>query len=163
MVTIGNLKDFIVEGGRELYDANQQELKGLKNLEMQATASGLKKLIQKKAQHTKSQQQHLLEALNLLRENHQGGRCEPMQTMLKRAQQFSIQSKTNEIRDVAIISSLQQLSHFKIAALGNGASHAREIGQEKVAQILHDALLQEKEIDNELSCLAQLVINKTAV
>lgn len=163
MKRIENLRDLLVEEGRVLYDANRQEQKELKALEMQASTFGLKKLIKEQAQQAENQQQHLREAFHHLQENCEGGKCEATQIILNRAQQLIDQSKGAEVRDAGIISSLQQLNHHKIASLGNSASHAREIGQEEAAKIFHDALEQEKEIDRKLSTLAQLDINKKAV
>jgi ferritin-like metal-binding protein YciE len=162
MKEIKNLRDLFLEEGREVYDANRQGLKMFKDIEAKASTDRLKNLIRKEAQQTESQQQNILEAFKRLNENCEGGKCATTQSILNRTQQFINKSNTKETRDASIISSLQQLTHMRMADLGSTAAHAREIGHEETARMFHDALEQEKKFDKELSNLAQGGINKQA-
>jgi len=163
MKDILNLRDLLIVEGRTLYDSNCQELKELNDFELLAFSPSLKQLIHKRIQQLENQQQLLKRVFYYFQEKPEGGKCEATKAILNRMHRLIDQSQAKEIRDVCIISFMQQLSHRKMATLGNGASHAREIGQEQASRDLHDALVEEKNMDRKLSCLAQLKINRRAI
>lgn len=159
---IENLQDLFVDEGRELYYTTQQELKELPKLEKKATSPALKKLIQKQREAAKAQQAHLKNAFKTIDAKLESGQCEMTQSIFKRSEETIGKSPNKAVRDAAIINSLQQLSHRKIASFGTTAAYAKEIGQKAAAKGIHDALTSEKRIDAELSKIATGDINKKA-
>lgn len=163
MDQITNLRDLLIEEGRELYSANEQELQELPIIELQISSSELKQLIQEQMHKSRAQLEQLTQAMVALKADFQGGWCETTQAILKHLQQLINSSLRKEVRDAGIISALQQLSHRKIAGLGTITSYARAIGQIEAAKILHKTLDEEKNMDQKFSHTAEGRVNRWAV
>jgi ferritin-like metal-binding protein YciE len=67
-----------------------------------------------------------------------------------------------EVRDAALLESIQAMNHFKIASYGTAAAFANELGKERAASIFHEIEVNEKQIDDRLSQLAEHEINPRA-
>jgi ferritin-like metal-binding protein YciE len=67
-----------------------------------------------------------------------------------------------EVRDAAMLAAIQQINHYKICAYGTAAAYANILGKEKEAIVFHEAEVNEKQIDDRLSQLAEYEINSKA-
>lgn len=159
---INNLKDLLIEESKELYYANQQELKELPKIEKMASSPELKKFINKQRTASENQQKKFSEVLSELEVVAKRGKCETTKSILHRTELRMKQSKEDSVRDASIVNSLQYLSHRKIAGLGASAAYAKQIGQKHSAKIFHAALKEEKKIDAQLSKLAEKELNRKA-
>lgn len=66
------------------------------------------------------------------------------------------------VKDACLLACIQAISHFKISAYGTAAAFAKALGMEKQAAIFHEAEINEKQIDDRLSQLAEYEINNKA-
>lgn len=162
MNKIGSLKDLFIEQGRELYDASRQEQKELPSLRQQARNSDLKKIIDRQITTARDQSERIEKAFKKLNVNPEGVKNACCESMIKRAQELAGQSTTDEVRDAGIINSIQRLNHTKITGFGSLTAYAREIDQPEIATSLHTSLEEERDIDKDLSRLAEKEINKKA-
>lgn len=64
-----------------------------------------------------------------------------------------------EVRDACLLASIQSINHYKISIYGTAAAFARELGMEKFAAVFHESEVNEKQIDDRLSQLAEHEIN----
>lgn len=64
-----------------------------------------------------------------------------------------------EVTDACLLASVQSINHFKISTYGTAAAFANALGLEKAANIFHEAEINEKQIDDRLSQLAEHEIN----
>ena len=64
-----------------------------------------------------------------------------------------------EIKDACLLACIQAINHFKISTYGTAAAFANALGMEKHAAIFHEAEVNEKQIDDRLSQLAEHEIN----
>lgn len=64
-----------------------------------------------------------------------------------------------EVTDACLLASVQSINHFKISTYGTAAAFANALGLEKTAKIFHEAEINEKQIDDRLSQLAEHEIN----
>lgn len=67
-----------------------------------------------------------------------------------------------EIKDAALLAFVQQINHHKICAYGTVAAYANSLTMEKEAAVFHEAEINEKQIDDRLSQLAEYEINSKA-
>ena len=63
------------------------------------------------------------------------------------------------IKDACLLASIQAITHFKISTYGTAAAFANALGMEKQAAVFHEAEVNEKQIDDRLSQLAEHEIN----
>jgi len=66
------------------------------------------------------------------------------------------------IKDACLVASIQAINHFKISFYGTAAAFANALGMEKQATFFHEAEINEKQIDDRLSQLAEHEINSNA-
>ncbi len=67
-----------------------------------------------------------------------------------------------EVRDATLLSCVQAINHFKISAYGTAAAFTKELGMEKPSDIFREVEINEKQIDDRLSQLAEHEINNRA-
>jgi ferritin-like metal-binding protein YciE len=67
-----------------------------------------------------------------------------------------------EVKDACLLACIQSINHFKISAYGTAAAFARALDMEKQAAVFHEAEVNEKQIDDRLSQLAEYEINNRA-
>ena len=64
-----------------------------------------------------------------------------------------------KVKDACLLAGIQVINHFKISTYGTAAAFSNALGMEKVAALFHEAEINEKQIDDRLSQLAQNEIN----
>jgi len=67
-----------------------------------------------------------------------------------------------EVKDACLLASIQVINHYKISVYGTAAAFAKALGAEKTAIIFHEMEVNEKQIDDRLSQLAEYDINSRA-
>ena len=63
------------------------------------------------------------------------------------------------IKDACLLACIQAINHFKISTYGTAATFANALDMEKYAAVFHEAEVNEKQIDDRLSQLAEHEIN----
>ena len=66
------------------------------------------------------------------------------------------------IKDACLLACVQAINHFKISTYGTAAAFAKALEMEKHAAVFHEAEVNEKQIDDRLSQLAEYEINPAA-
>lgn len=160
---VRNLRDLFIEQGRELYDAFQQEQKELPKIQLKANNQELKRIINNQLDMAENESIQLEGAFRKLNASPKGEKSECYQSIFKQTKNLIDRSKDSEIRDAAIINSVQRLNNNKITDFKSLLTYAKEIGQEETASSFYEALNEEKDIDRELTDLAEKEINKKAV
>jgi ferritin-like metal-binding protein YciE len=64
-----------------------------------------------------------------------------------------------EVKDACLLACIQAINHFKISMYGTAAAFANTLGMEKQATVFHELEVNEKQIDDRLSQLAEHEIN----
>lgn len=64
-----------------------------------------------------------------------------------------------EVRDAGLLACVQLINHVKISTYGTAAAFAKVMQMDKYASIFYEAEINEKQIDNRLSQLAEFEIN----
>lgn len=67
-----------------------------------------------------------------------------------------------EVQDACLLACIQAINHFKISTYGTAAAFANILDMGKAATIFHEAEINEKQIDDRLSQLAEHEINAKA-
>ncbi|QEC65798.1 DUF892 family protein [Panacibacter ginsenosidivorans] len=67
-----------------------------------------------------------------------------------------------KVRDACLLACIQAINHFKISMYGTATAYANAVGMEKQAAIFHEAEINEKQIDDRLSQLAEHDVNMEA-
>jgi len=68
-----------------------------------------------------------------------------------------------EVKDVCLLAGIQRINHFKISTYGTAAAFANDLEIRHAADIFHELEINEKQIDDRLSQLAEHNINIKAI
>jgi ferritin-like metal-binding protein YciE len=85
-----------------------------------------------------------------------------MQAFISEAEEKLGSCTDAAIKDACLLACIQAINHFKISTYGTAAAFANALGLEKQAAIFHEAEVNEKQIDDRLSQLAEHEINVKA-
>lgn len=82
-----------------------------------------------------------------------------MHAFIEEANEKLQNCKDAAIKDACLLASIQAINHFKISTYGTAAAFANALEMEKQATVFHEAEVNEKQIDDRLSQLAEHEIN----
>lgn len=82
-----------------------------------------------------------------------------MQALIEEANEKLNACADEEVRDACLLACVQAINHFKISIYGTAAAFAKALGMETYAGIFHESEVNEKQIDDRLSQLAEYEIN----
>lgn len=157
-----DLRDFLVDGLKDLYWAEKALIKNLPKMAKNATSPKLKQAVEKHLEETQNQVTRLEDAFKAMGEKPKTEKCDAMDGLLKEAESIMKETKPGAIRDAAIIAAAQKVEHYEIASYGTMATYAKLLGEKKVHQLLGETLNEEKNCDKDLTKLATTEINVKA-
>lgn len=158
-----DLRDFLVDGLKDLYWAENALVKNLPKMMKNATSTKLKSAIEKHLGETKNQVKRLESAFSAMGEKAKGEKCDAMDGLLKEAKSIMEETKPGAVRDAAIIAAAQKVEHYEIASYGTLSTYAKLLKEKEVHKLLKMTINEEKTCDKDLSKLAESEINLKAV
>jgi ferritin-like metal-binding protein YciE len=85
-----------------------------------------------------------------------------MKALVEEADEQMSACQDTEVRDACLLACVQGINHFKISIYGTSAAFAKTLNLEKAAAMFHEMEVNEKQIDDRLSQLAEHEINGKA-
>ena len=82
-----------------------------------------------------------------------------MQAFIDEAEEKMNYCSDAAVRDASLLASIQEINHYKISTYGTACAFAGTLGMTKTAEVFHKAEVNEKQIDDRLSQLAEHEIN----
>lgn len=159
---IVDLYDLLLEQMRDLYDGEQQQLDVLPKLDELADSFELEEIIEYHRKETIRQMERMEEAFRHLDEKPSGESCDGIKGLIKETLKLAERCKNSEVRDAAIITSLQHINHYEIAGYGTAIAYAKQLQRHDVGELLLENLREEKASDMGLSEIAESQINPDA-
>lgn len=156
------LKDFMLDGLKDLYWAEKALVKSLPKMEKNATSKKLKEAVKAHLAETKIQVTRLESAFKALKEKAEAVKCDAMDGLLKEAEGILEETEPGAVRDAGIIAAAQKVEHYEIASYGTLATYAKLLGEKEVLKLLLETLKEEKNCDTDLTKLAKTEINLKA-
>jgi ferritin-like metal-binding protein YciE len=158
------LENFFVEEIKDLYGAEKQVQKNFRKLIEAANSSKLKKAFEDHNRVTIDQISRLEDIFKIVGRRPQAKKCEAMEGLVEEFKSVISETNANSAtRDVALIMAAQKIEHYEIASYGGLRTLAKTLGLEKVTELLHETLGEEKDVDNLLSQIAENDINYQSV
>jgi len=154
MKKIKDLRDLFIEQGRELFNAQEQELNALAKIRKIATSQELKDIIREQIKKTWKQQERIETAFKNFEIELDGELSEPFGALINKGNQLINRSKDAEIKDAEIINAIQHINHFKIAGYTALSTYANEMEDKTISRLFLSSLEEEKKIDKKLIKLA---------
>jgi ferritin-like metal-binding protein YciE len=149
---------------RELYDAEQQLLKGLPAIAEAAFLPELQNAFANHIEQTKTHVQRLERILETLGTEPGGNPCKTMTGLIAECNDLIQEEHEADpgVLDAALIAATQKIEHFEIAGYGCARTFAEILGEKAAAQLLQHSLDEEGETNKLLNSLALRSVNVEA-
>lgn len=157
-----NLQDLFLEQLRDLYDGEMQQLKALPELLNYSDSFELKEIIEFHREETEIQARRLRKVFSIAGKAPEGEHCDGIKGLIREAMKLCKRCVTPEVRDAAIITSLQHINHYEIAGYGTAFAYAKQLKRHEQGMLLLESLWEEKDADMGLSEIAEEHINADA-
>ena len=159
---VKSVQDLFVEELRDIYHAERQITKALPRMAKAAASPELKQAFELHLEQTKGQIERLDQVFEQLDLPKRGKKCEAMEGLLEEARSTVEEIEDESVLDVGMIINAQKVEHYEIAGYGSLVALARQLGQDRVAQLLEETLNEEKAADEKLNQVALSVANPAA-
>jgi ferritin-like metal-binding protein YciE len=158
-----NLSELLAENLKKIYASEQQQHAALMDIRQRSNSETLRNTFIAYEKTKQENLNRLKQSFDTLHINTRGHKCEVVHALINDCQENVNNAAEPHVGDAVLIGTFQQINHFNIANYGTVASFAKTLNQNKVAQLLHDALEDEKATDEKLSQIAEEIINPSAV
>jgi ferritin-like metal-binding protein YciE len=158
-MSLGNLKDLLVEEVKDLYSAEKQLVKALPKMAKAATNAELKQGFVTHLEETEGQVERLEEIFKLLGLAPRAKHCDAMEGLIDEGASVIAEEAEASVKDAALIGAAQKVEHYEIAAYGTARTHAQLLGMQEAMELLEETLEEEKATDQKLTALAESQIN----
>src|SRR5690554_5720793 len=153
-MSLKNMNDLLSEVIRDLNDAERQLSGAMSELSGKTSIETLKNNLKDRAQEVQKQKERLNQVLNTLKIESNGVTSTGMNELIGEAKELVNKGESAEVKDAALIYSVQKIIHYKIAAYGSACAFAEAMGKKEISEILEKTLEEEKKADKKLTEIA---------
>jgi ferritin-like metal-binding protein YciE len=154
-----SLRELYVEELKDLWSAESQITKALPKMMKAASSPKLKKAFNTHLKQTERQIKRLERIFKELDESPRGKKCVGMEGLIKEAQELIKEKPEAEVLDAGLIAAAQHVEHYEMAGYGCVRTWARQMGEDRQAELLQETLDEEEQTDKLLTDLAESEIN----
>jgi ferritin-like metal-binding protein YciE len=162
-MSLRTMEDLLVHELRDLHSAETQIVKALPKMAKAANSPDLQRAFEDHLEQTKNQVQRLEEIFRQLEVSSRGKKCKAMEGLLEEGKETLDEDAEPHVKDAALIGAAQRAEHYEIAGYGTAQAFARILGHERIVELLHQTLEEEKGADSKLTDLAESAVNMEAV
>ena len=147
---------------KDLYDAEHQILEALPMMIEQATNPELQKALKEHLAETKMHVKRLEDAFAMMNEKAERITCDGMKGLMKESEHVLKGTMDVAVKDDGIIGAAQRIEHYEIASYGTAREHAKNLGFDKMAELLDATLKEEGNADHTLTAIAKTMHKELA-
>ena len=148
------LHELLVDGLRDIYDAEKQLVRALPKLAKALTSNELKQSFNAHLEQTKNQVTRAEKCLELLGEKVKGKPCKAMKGLVEEAQEHLQEHEKGELLDQVLVAAAQKVEHYEIASYGTAKAIAKSLGAKEALNLIQETLREEEGQDKQLSGIA---------
>lgn len=172
-----SIKTFIMENANQIstlhqllddntrrFIAGEAELKiNLHEWINQATSFKLKAVLQKYLDYVENNINAIEQFIEKEGINVLSNQNKSMHAMIEETQDKLRSCSDLEVKDACLLSCIQVINHYKISIYGTAAAYANALNMEASVKLFKSAEINEKQIDDRLTQMAEYEINKRAI
>jgi len=158
-----SLQELVLEELRDIYSAERLATRAYPRVRKALRTPSLQEAVERHLEQTKEQIERLGTIFELMEAKTRGKTCQAMQGLIEEAQEHMEAGLGPELLEVVLVSDMQKIEHYEIAAYGSARAHAEALGLDDVVDLLEATLEEEKETDALLNRIAAEEINPQAV
>jgi ferritin-like metal-binding protein YciE len=160
---VNNLEELFELELRDAYDFEQQLVKALPKMAKAASSQELRTAFEQHLAETERQVTRLESVFDEIGRKAKAQTCEAMEGLIKEGKDIIALKGDAATRDAGLIAAAQKVEHYEIATYGCLVTWARQLGRSRAAEMLQQALDEEKEADHKLNTIAESHLNAEAM
>ena len=137
-------REFFIHGLTDIYDAEQQLVEALGELEQDSSLSQLKKAFASHRAQTEKQVQRLRQCFEILGEQPEATECHGIRGIIQEKKSFMEEEPSPDLIDVFNVGGAIKTEQYEIAEYESLIDLAEELGENKVAKLLGQTLREEE-------------------
>lgn len=145
---------FVSELG-DILDAENQIVKAMPDAIKAADSKELKEALETHLKETRNQVERLKKIYHMLNLEPKSVTCDAMTGLIREAKEGIQQHEKSAVGDAALISKLQRIEHYEISVYGTLRTFAKELGLDKIVDLLQESLDEEGNADKTLTKVAE--------
>lgn len=149
------LRDLLEHEIRDLYNAQIHLQTVRPDLVERVADAELKKALRTHVGETEDQVDRLKRCARLLEIEPTGVKCHAMEGILREARELEEASRSDQVRDAAVLIGVQKIEHYEIASYGGAATWAEMLELDEVASLLKACVAEAKKADEALTAIAK--------
>ena len=146
----------------DVYNAEQQLTKALPKMVKTAETDELRWAFESHLEETRQHVSRLEKIAGELNESLRPQSCAAMRGLIEEADDLIEQQKESSALDAALIAAAQKVEHYEIASYGTLIAWAEQMGHSGAVELLKETLDEEKAADDNLTSVAESVVNRKA-
>jgi ferritin-like metal-binding protein YciE len=160
---VKTMEDLFLEEIRDLLDAEKQITKALPKMAKAATSEELSSAFTEHLEQTRGHIDRLERIFSEIGAKSGGVKCKGMEGLLKEGDEMVALTEPGMVRDAGLIAAAQRVEHYEMAGYGSARTFAQLLGRDTSADLLQDTLDEEKETDENLTMIAETMVNSRAL
>ena len=137
-------REFFIHGLTDIYDAEQQLVEALGELEQDSSLSQLKKAFASHRAQTEKQVERLQQCFELLGEQPEETECYGIRGIIREKKSFMEEEPSPDLIDVFNVGGAIKTELYEIAEYESLIDLAEELGENKIAKLLGQTLKEEE-------------------
>ena len=154
-----SLRELYVDELKDLWSAENQITRALPKMIKAATHPKLKKAFNTHLKQTERHIKRLERIFKELDESPRGKKCVGMEGLIKEGAELIKEKPEADVLDAGLIAAAQHVEHYEMAGYGCVRTWARQLGEDRHAELLQETLDEEEETDRLLTDLAESSVN----
>ena len=140
-----SLRDVLIDELRDLYSAENQQLKAMPKASKGVESDELKAVLQQHVDVTKGQVERLRTVFGLLGKKPTGKHCEGMEGAIKEVKEPLEEEEQGTERDSMLVGGVLRVEHYEVAGYTVASAIAKQLGEKEIAQHLAESLKEEQD------------------
>lgn len=157
------MQDAFVNELSALYNTEKELMQAMPDMMKAVTSPEAKQVLQQHSEETQQQMQRLEQIFQQMGQSPNNIIPDGIRGIIHENEKIQQQGYADAVLDAALIAAAQRGEHYEIAGYGTAVTHAKQMGNEEVANLLHQTLEEEKQADDKLAEVAKGIVNPDAV
>lgn len=160
---LDSMRKLFVDQLRDIYNAETQLTKALKEMADSATDQELKAAFEDHLHETEQHVDRLEKVFKSLDYKPEGEVCDAMKGLISEGKDLLKEKGDPEVKDAGLIIAAQKVEHYEIATYGSLVHLAKLLDERETASTLEETLKEEKAADAKLNDIAINRVNREAM
>ena len=157
-----SLKDVLLDEMRDLYSAENQQVKAGRKVLKEVSDEKLKQLMTEHLEQTKEQVLRLRQAFEHLGKKPTGKHCSGMEGCLKEVSEALEEDEEGALKDAGIVGASLRTEHYEIAGYSVAIAMAKTLKEGEILKLLTENLREEQAAAKGILSTASAVLKQAA-